>query len=83
MTSEMGTYSRCQFSNWMSSSQFQCHRDVINDTEVRIGAANTSRTAWRRGAGASAWVPSTRSRNRRVMRGSKVCRGWPREVGFL
>src|SRR5258705_12014296 len=28
----------------MSSSQFQCHRDVINDTKVRIGAA-TSRTA--------------------------------------
>ena len=28
----------CQFSNWMSSSQFQCHRDVINDTKVRIGA---------------------------------------------
>jgi hypothetical protein len=22
----------------MSSSQFQCHRDVINDTKVRIGA---------------------------------------------
>ena len=54
----------CQFSNWMSSSHFQCHRDVINDTKMRIGA-NTSRTAWRRGAGASAWVPSTRSRNRR------------------
>ena len=29
--------SSCQFSNWMSSSQFQCHRDVINDTKVRIG----------------------------------------------
>ena len=26
----------CQFSNWMSSAQFQCHRDVINDTKVRI-----------------------------------------------
>jgi hypothetical protein len=35
----------CQFSNWMSSSEFQCHRDVINDTKRGIGA-NTSRTAW-------------------------------------
>jgi hypothetical protein len=26
----------CQFSNSMSSSQFQCHRDVIDDTKVRI-----------------------------------------------
>src|ERR1700692_2326056 len=72
MTRKVRTYTRsCQFSNWMSSSQFQCHRDVINDTKVRIGA-NTSRTAWRRGAGASAWVPSTRSRNRTtfVTRGS-------------
>src|ERR1700740_1488747 len=63
---------RCQFSNWMSSSQFQCHRDVINDTKVRIGA-NTSRTAWRRGAGSSAWVPSTRSRNRFSMKLSSRC----------
>src|ERR1700688_3465044 len=72
----------CQFSNWMSSSQFQCHRDVINDTKVRIGA-NTSRTAWRRGAGASAWVPSTQSRNRRVARVSKVSRDWPVDMGIL
>ena len=28
----------CQFSNWMSSSQFQCHLDVIYDTKVRIRA---------------------------------------------
>jgi hypothetical protein len=44
VTSGMKTDTPCQFSNWMSSSQFQCHRDVINDTKVRIGA-NTSRTA--------------------------------------
>jgi hypothetical protein len=39
MTSEMGTYTAaggCQFSNSMSSSQFQCHRHVIDDTKVRI-----------------------------------------------
>jgi hypothetical protein len=33
----------CQFSNWMSSSQFQCHRDVINDTKVRIGGGGERR----------------------------------------
>jgi hypothetical protein len=33
----------CQFSNWMSSSQFQCHRDVINDTKVRIGGGERRR----------------------------------------
>jgi hypothetical protein len=44
MTPILRTDNNCQFSNWMSSSQFQCHRDVINDTKVRIGA-NTSRTA--------------------------------------
>ena len=82
MTSDLGTYIICQFSNWMSSSQFQCHRDVINDTKVRIGA-NTSRTVWRRGARASAWVPSIRSRNRRVTRVSKVSRDCPRGPTFL
>jgi hypothetical protein len=28
----------CQFSNKMSSSQFQCRRDLINDVKLRIGA---------------------------------------------
>jgi hypothetical protein len=37
MTSEMGTdRRRCQFSNWMSSSQFQCHLDAIYDTKMRM-----------------------------------------------
>jgi hypothetical protein len=27
----------------MSSSQFQCHRDVINDTKVRIGGGGERR----------------------------------------
>jgi hypothetical protein len=63
MTRNFRTDNWCQqFSNLMSSSQFQCHRDVINDTKVRIGV-NTSRTAWRRDARASAWVPSTRSQD--------------------
>src|SRR6266403_4017953 len=77
VTPDLRIYIKCQFSNWMSSSQFQCHRDVINDTKVRIGA-NTSGTAWwRRGAGASAWVPSTRSRNRRLsFDGAKVAANW-------
>jgi hypothetical protein len=26
----------CQFSNWMSSSQFKCRRDVIYDMKLRI-----------------------------------------------
>jgi len=43
----------CQFSNWMSSSQFQCHRDVINDTKVRIGVQHLADglAAGRRGLG--------------------------------
>jgi hypothetical protein len=43
----------CPFSNWMSSSQFQCHRDVINDTKVRIGqnVADGLAAAGRRGLG--------------------------------
>src|SRR6476660_6821834 len=29
----------CQFSNKMSSSQFQCRRDVINDMKLRINGS--------------------------------------------
>src|ERR1700758_4050671 len=45
MTANLRSYKRCQFSNWMSSSQFQCHRDVINDTKVRIGPTAVSATS--------------------------------------
>jgi hypothetical protein len=34
------TTCRCQFSNGMSSSQFQCHLDGIHDTKVRIRGLN-------------------------------------------
>ena len=36
MTRGLRSYTPCQFSNSMSSSQFQCHRDVIDDTKLRI-----------------------------------------------
>jgi hypothetical protein len=49
VTRDLRSYSLF-FRRWMSSSQFQCRRGVINDTKVRIGA-NTSRTARRRGRG--------------------------------
>jgi hypothetical protein len=32
----------CQFSNRMSSSQFQRHRDVIDDTKVRMNRSGES-----------------------------------------
>ena len=31
-----GVINNCQFSNKMSSSQFKCRRDVINDMKLRI-----------------------------------------------
>src|SRR6202171_6413954 len=42
-TQMLRSYNYCQFSNWMTSSQFQCHRDVINDTKVRIGGGGERR----------------------------------------
>jgi transposase len=36
MTRDLGTDNSCQFSNWMSSSQFQCHRDVNRPGESGV-----------------------------------------------
>ena len=49
------TTTACQFSNWMPSSQIQCHLDAIYDTKMRIKDLSTS-------FGSAAAPPGTRGR---------------------